>query len=575
MPDPAGARPLNRLARLMPILSWGPEYKREWFRADLIAGLTVAALVVPKSLGYAGIAQVPIEHGLYAAVAGAIIYALFGTSRQIAVNPSSSLAAVAASALVLAGVTGDDASVAFVSAIALASGLLYLIMAVLRMGWIAQFLSRAVIVGFLCGAAIDVTVGELRKITGTAASGDNAWQEFRSWINGLDDIHGTTFLVGTLSLVALFGLRRFVPRLPGTLIVVVGGLLASALFDLGDHGVSLVGDVPRGMPSVVFPDWDLLRDHAGYIVTAAAAITVIGFSQSAGDARAFATKHRYRADINQEALAQGASNIGAGFLQGIPVSTSLSSSALNDHAGAKTQVASLITGAVVVLTLFAFAPLFSDLPNAVLGAVIIEAVLMGMIDLREFQRMFRVKRADFWIAIAAVIGVVLSGVLAGVVIGVILSLGWLVYTVTSPPMPVLGRDRRTRVFQEVDSYPEGEQFPGILVLGIQGGLYFATSDALGDRINRLAVTAEDPPDAIVLDCRSMDLIDSQGSAQLGEIVAESQSIGITVRLARVQPQVLEILARDGVVDRVGAGNIHAGVNEAVETQLASASAGRS
>ena len=559
----------QRAASLLPILRWAPNYDRTWLRADVIAGLTVAALVVPKSLGYAGIANVPIQHGLYAAAAGAIIYALFGTSRQIATNPSSSLAAVAASALVLSGVTGDDDSVAFVSAIALAAGLLFVLLTIFKMGWLSQFISRAVIVGFLCGAALDVTVGELSKLTGSEASGDNAWQEFWSWLRGLDDLHGTTLFVGVLALAALFGLRAAAPRLPGALVVVVAGLVASAVFDLGAEGVALVGDVPRGLPVPELPDADLIGDHASYIGAAAVAIVLIGFSQTAGDARAFAAKHRYQVDINQESLAQGASNLGAGLFQGIPVSTSLSSSSLNDRSGAKTQVASLVTGGVVVLTMLAFAPLFSDLPKPVLGAVIIDAVLLGMIDIPEFRRMFRVKRSDFYIAVAAVVGVLVTGVLGGVLVGVILSVGWLLYRVTSPPMPVLGRDREAHVFRELQEYPGDEQFPGTVVMTLGGGLYFVTAEALGDRIRELVASAEQRPAAIILDCGSIHFIDSQGSAQLKDAATTLAASGIGFRLARLRPNVREVLERDGVLELVGSDRVHGGLNEAVDAQLRS------
>jgi sulfate permease, SulP family len=554
-------------ARFLPILDWAPRYDRAWLRSDLIAGLTVAALVVPKSLGYAGIANVPIEHGLYAAAAGTILYALFGTSRQISTNPSSSLAAVAGSALALSGIANGDDSVAFISGIALLSGLIFLVMTILKMGWIAQFISRPVIVGFLCGAALDVTVGELRKITGTETSGDNAWQEFWSWLSGLGELHRPTLLVGGLALVALFALRAVVPKLPGTLFVVVGGLLASVLFDLDARGVALVGDVPRGLPSVVIPDLGFIIDHITYAGVAALAIVMIGFSQSTGDARAFATKHRYRVDINQESLAQGAANIGAGIFQGIPVSTSLSASSLNDNAGAKSQLASLITGGVVVLTMLAFAPLFSELPTPVLGAVIIDAVIMGMIDVPELRRMFHVKRSDFWISIAAIVGVLLAGVLAGIVIGVILSVGWLVKTVTSPVMPVLGREPGTHVFREIELYPDDEQVPGLLVLGLDGGLFFATAEAVGDCLRELVLACEPPPATIVLDCRSVFQIDSQGSAQVREMLDFARVNGIALHLARVKPQVLDVLTRDGLVDEIGTANIHESLNDAVQTHL--------
>ena len=369
--------------------------------------------------------------------------------------------------------------------------------------------------------------------------------------------------------MALFGLKRFVPAIPGTLIVVIGGLLASAVFDLGSYGVALVGDVPRGLPMPAIPDLQLVSENLVIILVAAIGIVAVGFSQTAGDARFFGTKHGYRIDVDQETVAQGMANLGAGLFQGIPVSTSLSASSLSDNSGAKSAVTSLTTGAVVILTLIVFAPVFSILPKAVLGAVIIEAVISGMIDIPEMRRLYRVKRFDFGIAVAAILGVLSFGVLAGIVIGVVLSLGWLVYVTVTPRMPVLGRARGTHVFRELDAHPDDEQFPGILALRLEGGLFFGTADALGDRIREVAASADPALTAVVLDCQGMDFVDSQGSAKLGEFVDLAQANDIAFRLARVKPSVLEVLSRDGVLERVGADHIHNDVNEAVTAQLAS------
>src|SRR5512133_1695657 len=300
--------------RLVPILGWIRSYDRGWLRGDLVAGVAVAALIVPKNLGYAGIAGIPLQNGLYAAAAGAILYAIFGTSRQISTGPSSGLAAVAASAVVVAGITGIQDVASFVALITLGSGALFLVLAVLKMGWIAQFLSRAVVTGFLFGAAIDVVIGELPKLTGTEVTGSNPLQELWSWLRGL-----------------------------------------------------LVGEVPRGLPTLQVPDGQLLTDHATTVAVAAVALVLIGFSQTAGDARMFAARHRYRVDINQESVAQGMANVGAGLFQGMPVSTSLSASSLNDHTGARTGLASLTSGVLVLLTLLVLAPLFSDLPRRCSG----------------------------------------------------------------------------------------------------------------------------------------------------------------------------------------------------------------
>jgi high affinity sulfate transporter 1 len=552
--------------RFVPMVGWIRSYERGWLRGDLIAGVAVAALVVPKNLGYAGIAGVPLQNGLYAAAAGAILYAIFGTSRQISTGPSSGLAAVAASAVAVAAITGTQNVASFVAAITLASGVLFLLLAVLRMGWIAQFLSRAVVTGFLFGAAIDVVIGELPKLTGTKVTGSNPLQELWSWLGTLGDSSLVTVLVGVVALVVVFGVRAVAPKVPGALVLVVGGLLASWLFDLGAHGVALVGHVPRGLPAFQVPRAQL-GSHASTVAVAAVALVLIGFSQTAGDARTFAARHRYRIDINQESVAQGVANVGAGLFEGMPVSTSLSASSLNDHSGARTGLASLTTGVIVLLTLLVLAPVFSVLPKPVLAALIIEAVVMGMMDVPEMRRLARVLRFDFWIAIAAIIATLLVGVLAGVIIGIGLSLIWLIAVATHPPMPVLGREPGTQVFRELDEHPGDEQFAGVTVLRLDGGLFFATADALEDRIREVAMSAPGST-GIVLDCGGMNFIDSQGSAKMAEILRLTGQADVTLRLARLKPAVRDVLARDGFLDRIGDDKIHGNIDHAVNAQLA-------
>jgi sulfate permease, SulP family len=553
------------LARLLPVVGWLPRYERRWLRGDVAAGIAVTALIVPKNLGYAGIAGIPLQNGLYAAAAGGIIYALFCTSRHISTGPSSSLAAVAGGAVVMTSVDGQQAA-QLVAAIALATGLLFLLLALLRMGWIASFLSKAVVTGFLAGAAVDVVIGELPKLTGTEAEGDSAWRELASWLASLGDVQWTTVLVGGSALAVILGLRRLAPAVPGALVLVAGGLIASQVFDLGAHGVELVGDVPRGLPVPEVPDLGLLADHYATIAIAAFALLLIGFSQTTGDARAFAARHRYRIDVNRESVAQGMANVGAGLFQGMPVSTSLSASSLNESAGARTQVSSLTTGGLVLATLVVLAPLFSDLPKAVLGAVIIDAVVFGMIDVRELRRLHRVARFDFWIAVAAILAVLSVGVLAGVVIGVVLSLGWLVHVSTRPPMPLLGRQAGTQVFRDLDENPGDETFPGIAVLRFDGGLFFANAEALEERVRRLADDGHGPR-ALVLDLEGVNFVDSQGAAKVTEIHQLALADGVTLRLARVKPQVLAVLQADGIVDGIGADHVHGNVHLAVEAQL--------
>ncbi len=552
-------------SRLFPVLGSLAGYRRGWFRADLIAGLAVAGLVIPKALGYAGIASVPIEYGLYAAAAGAILYGLLGTSRQISTGPSSALASVAGAAVLTAAATGADA-IKMAAAVTFFSGVLLLLMAVLRMGWISQFLSRAVITGFLFGAGISTAVGELGKISGTDVSGTTVWQEFGSWVRSLSEAHTATLVVGVASLVLVFGIRWLAPKWPESLILLATGLVASAALDLGAQGVALVGDVPSGLPSVVLPDFAYAATHFSTIAIAAVALVLIGFSQTAGDARAFGAKHKYRVSIDQESVAQGVANVGSGLLQGIPVSTSLSGSSLNDNSGAKTQVATLITGGVVILTMLFLAPLFSYLPKPVLAALIIEAVIMGMVNVPEMRRLYRVKRQDFWIAIAAIFGVLASGVLTGVVVGIVLSVFWLVYTAARPGMPMLGREPGTHAFRSLDEFPEGTTYPGLAVLAFQSGVFFINADALEDRV--ASVIEEHPDvDTIVLSFEGVNFIDAQGAEKVRDVIALARASGIELRLARVNGHVAEVLRRDGALADLGEDALYANIYEAAKDHI--------
>ena len=554
------------LSRLLPIVDWLPRYDRALLRGDVLAGIAVTAMIVPKDLGYAGIAGVPVQNGLYAAAAGAIVYALFCTSRHISTGPSSSLAAVAGGAVLFANVGGVEAA-ELVAAITLVTGALFLLLALLRLGWIARFLSRAVVTGFLAGAAADVVIGELPKLTGTSTSGDSAWAELSSWIRTLADVSWTTLLVGLAALALILGLRFFAPRVPGALVLVVAGLLATYVLDLGAHGVALVGPVPRGLPAPSLPSLDVFRHEYPTILVAAIGLLLIGFSQTAGDARAFAVRHRYRIDVNQESVAQGMANATSGVFQGMPVSTSLSASSLNESAGARSPMASLATGGFVILTLIALAPLFSKLPKAVLAAIIIDAVVFGMIDLPELRRLYRVKRFDFWVAVAAVIAVLSAGVLTGVIVGIALSLVWLVYVATSPGMPVLGREPGTQVFRDVAENPDDETFPGVAVVRLDGGLFFATADALEERIRGLVLNGVEPVRAVVLDLEGVDFVDSQGAAKLAEILEFAESSEVELRLARIKPSVAAVLEKDGVLGVLGRDHLHGNVHRAVEAQL--------
>ncbi len=560
---PAGA-PSDGVRRLLPIFVWLPRYDRSWLKNDLVAGLSVWALMVPTSLGYATISGVPVQYGLYAAAVGLIAFAVFTTSRQVTQGPSSSTAAVLGAAVLAYAPAGSAEAVSMGAAIVLIAGLLFVGMWVFKMGWISEFLSAAVLTGFIFGVAINVAAGELFKITGTEKSGANTWQKLWNWVTGLSETNRTTLVVGVLALILVFSLKLFVPRVPGALVAVVFGIAATRVFGLGDDGVALIGKVPSGLPSPVWPDIQLIRDNLATVFAAAVGLVLVGFSVTTAAVRRYATKHNYRIDINQELLAQGMSNVSSGLFQGIFDNGSLSKSPVNDDAGARSQVSNLAQAALIILTLLFLAPMFSDLPDAVLGAIIIEAVVMGMMDVGEMRRLFVVKRFEFLAALAALLGVMTFGILQGVFIGVGISLIWLVAVSALPYIPELGRKPGTEAFFDLEQHPDCETYPGLRILRFDGGLFFVNADALADRLRDIRVRSTAGLDGVILSMEGVNFIDTEGADTLKAIAKAGADLNIDLYLARVKPQVMAVLERDGVVELIGRDHIHDSIAAAVE-----------
>jgi high affinity sulfate transporter 1 len=555
------------IGRFLPIVEWLPNYDRSWLKNDIIAGLSVWALMVPTSLGYATISGVPVQYGLYAAAVGLIAFALFTTSKQVTSGPSSSTAAVLGAAVLAVASAGSDEAVAVAAAIVLVAGLLYIIMYLLKMGWISEFLSASVLTGFTFGVAINVAAGELFKITGTEKAGENTWEKLWTWITSLPETSMPTLVVGVLALILVFGIKFFAPKVPGALVAVVLGIGATALLSLGDLGVALIGEVPRGLPSFVLPDLGMILDNLAMIVGAAVGLLLIGFSVTTAAVREYANKHNYRININQELLAQGMSNVSSGLFQGIFDNGSLSKSPVNDEAGARSQISNLAQAALIILTLLFLAPMFSYLPEAVLGAVIIEAVVMGMMDIPEMKRIYKVKPVEFLAAMAALLGVMTFGILQGVVIGVALSIVWLVAVSALPYIPELGRKPDTHAFFDLQQHPDGQIYPGLSIVRFDGGLFFVNADALGDRLRDVRVHADPPLNGVILSMEGVNFMDAEGADAVKKIAQAGIDQGIDLHLARVKPQVMEVLDRDEVIDLIGAEHIHDDIAAAVELHL--------
>jgi high affinity sulfate transporter 1 len=444
------------------------------------------------------------------------------------------------------------------------AGILYIILSVLKMGWVSNFLAESVLVGFIFGIGIDVAVGQLKHVTGTHVAGTNVWQKLASWIGSLPDTSATTLVVGVAALVILFALKIYAPKVPGALMALVLGIGGSAIFDLSAQGVTVVGPVPRGLPTPALPEITLIKENFGLIFSAAIGVLLIGFSESLASARQYAAKYHYDIDINQEMLAQGMANFTSGLFQGINVDGSLSKSSVSDAAGAKSEMSSLAQGVFVILTLLFLAPLFADLPEAVLGAIVIEAVVFGLMDLKSMKRIYRLNRTEFWVGMAALLGVLTFGTLNGVLIGLLLSLLVLIARSSRPDIPVLGRWPGTRVFHRLSENPDSEIYPGLVIIRFEGPLYFANANGLRDKVRVVTTDVTPPVREVLIDMEGVDYLDLEGSDMLGEIAKNMREVGVEIHLARVKHEVMDMLVKDGVDQIIGRDQIHDKVVDAVQ-----------
>jgi high affinity sulfate transporter 1 len=569
--DRAKPKP-NPAVRYLPILGWLPRYDRAWLRGDVIAGLSVWALMVPQALGYATISGVPVEYGLYAAAIALLVYPIFASSRHVVTGPSSTIAAVTGSAVLLVAAEGSPQAVELVALITVLAGALYVLLAVLRMGWLSEFLSESVLTGFIFGIGIEVVIGQLDKLTGSPQAGDNAWQELFSWLRGLPETNLPTLVVGGGLLALLVVLRLVAPRVPGALVATALGIGAAVVLPLAELGVQLLGPVPRGLPSLTLPSLSLLTDNLSIVIPAAVGVLFVGFSESLAAARQYSAKHHYDIDVNQEMLAQGMANTASGLFQGINVAGSLSKSSLNDASGGRTQVASLVQGGLVIVTLLFLAPLFSNLPQAALGAIVIQAVAFGLWKIAEMGRLWRLDRVEFWLAAAALVGVITFGTLAGVFVGVTLSLLWLIWRAAHPAIPVLGRMPDGVVYRSVADHPDATTHPGLVVIRFDGPLFFASAGSLRARVRELIADADPPVRAVILDLESTSIVDLQGAEALLAVHAELTALGIAFFLARTKTSIRHVLDHDGAAAAIGDDHFLLDVRSAVAAALAAMAA---
>lgn len=546
--------------RYLPVLAWLRQYQGSWLAADLIAGLSVWALLVPQGIAYSSVAGVPPQYGLYTALGALVGYALFGTSRQLITGPSATVAAVSFSIITLFAVSPNSPEwVALTAALALAAGLVYVLLGLLRMGWISNFLSKAVLEGFIFAFGIGLMVDQSHKLLGVSKVDGSYWDMLVGTIGELPQTNLYTLAVGLGALLLLLLMRRFAPKLPRALIVVILGILVATVLPLSaEHGVKIVGAVPTGLPALAVPvapvaDWPTL-------LAGALAVIFVGFSETLAAGREVAAKHDYEIDVSQEMVAQGAACGLAGVMGGYVVDGSLSKTTVADLAGQKTQMASIFTAGFILLTILLLAALFTNLPQAVLGAVVIDAAI-GLVKVPVLRRVRATNRVDFAAYVAAGLGLFFIGVLAGVVIGVVLSLLLLIWAVSKSPVRRLGLDVQENAYVNIQTHPDALAPEGVLVVEIAGPLFFA--DAAPFRQTVLELAADQPPHAVVIDLGSATQMDMDGAEVLAKLHEELGRKSIKVVLARVREQERDLLRKIGTEAEVGAENFHLTVRAAV------------
>jgi high affinity sulfate transporter 1 len=527
-------------------------YRREWVRHDVVAGLALVALLVPQGMAYAELAGLPAVTGLYTTLAALLAYAVFGPSRILVLGPDSALGPlIAAAILPLLGAGGDPVrAVALAGMLAVLMGVLCVVAGVARLGVLAELLSKPVRVGFLNGIAIVVLVGQLPRLFGFSTDAQGLLDEVQAFTRGVRDgkTVAASLLIGLGCLAVIFACRRFAPLVPGVLVAVVGAGLATIAFDLTARGVVVVGGIPSGLPKFGFPRVGL--DDALSLVLAAAGMAFVTLADTATLSRSLAAKRGERVDASNEIFALGAANIAAGLFQGFPVSASASRTAVAESSGARTQVTGVVGAAGIVVVLVAAGGLGQYLPTSALAAVVIAAALT-LLDLHSVVWLAKVRRSELALSIAALLGVAVLGVLQGIAVAIALSLGNFVRRAWRPYDAVLGRVPGRKGYHDIDRHPEAAQIPGLVLYRFDAPLFFANADTFADRV-AAAITVR--PDAIrwvIVAAEPMTDIDTTAAEAVSGLLDDLEARGIALAFAELKGPVKDRLRNYGLYDRIG------------------------
>jgi len=534
--------------KLIPSVEWIKNYDKKWLSGDISAGLTVGVMLIPQGMAYSMLAGLPPIYGLYAVTIPLIIYALLGTSRQLAVGPVAMVSLLIASGVGQLSEAGSEEYIALSILLAFLVGSIQLSMGVFRLGFLVNFLSHPVIAGFTSSAAIIIGFSQFKHLLGVKISGEKFSEIFMQLIKEAGNIHIPTLIIGVASVILLLLVKRVNKKIPGPLVVVLLGIIVVYLGSLTNQGVKIVGDIPGGLPSfhIFSMNWDSIQT----LLPTAFTIAFVGFMESIAVAKAIQARHKdYKLDANQELKALGIANIAGSFFKSFPVTGGFSRTAVNDQAGAKTGFASIISASLIIITLLFLTSYFYYLPNAVLAAIIIVAVY-GLIDFKEARYLWKTDRTDFFLFISAAIGTLVLGIEEGIILGVILSLALLIFRVSYPHYSQLGLINNGREFINVLRDKNAKIDNKIVIMRFDAQLFFANINYFREKVE-LLIGERKQPEFFILDARPVSTVDSTAIHALHELIDELKSNGITFMIANVIGPVRDKLGSSGITDQIG------------------------
>lgn len=549
----------KRFTLRLPGLHQLAQYQRSWLRGDILAGITVAAYLIPQCMAYGELVGVPPVVGLWAILPPMLIYALFGSSLQLSVGPESTTAVMTAAAVAPLLLPDHSNYAALTSMLAILVGFVCLVGYVAKLGFLANLLSKPILIGYMAGVAIIMIAGQLGKVSGISIQSDTVFGEIGQFIQHFDQSHGTTLVMAGMVLVFLLTTQRFFPKTPAPLLAVLIGTAAVAVFHLDRQGVAVVGEIPAGLPQFTLPHFSA---QISTLVASALGIAIVGYSDNVLTARSFASRHHDKIDANQELLALGLSNMGSGLMQGFPVSSSGSRTAIADALGSKTQLFSVVAFGIVVVVLLFLRPVLSLFPKAALGAIVIYAAFK-LIEIPEFIRLYRFRRSEFFLAIVTLFSVLMTDILVGVAIAVGLSVVELLSRLAHPHDAIQGTVPNLPGLHDIDDWQGATTIPGLVIYRYDAPLCFANAEDFKARALKAIETEIAPVEWFILNTEAIVEIDVTATDAIEELIDELAERKIVFGMSRVKQDLYVQLKRSRILKKMNPDHIFLTLHSAI------------